>query len=354
MTKNTPSHYMQFALELAERGRLTVSPNPMVGCVIVKDNQIIGQGYHQRAGEPHAEIYALEQAGLQAKEATLYVTLEPCCHHGRTPPCVDALIKSGIKKIYIACTDPNPQVAGKGIKALMAAGIDVEVGLQKDKALALNETFFHFITHKRPFVIAKWAMSLDGKTVTHPEDSRHISSNASQTNTHELRQQVDAILIGANTARYDNPQLTVRLAANIKKHPTRIILSSHGELPQDLHIFNPDLPGKTILVTTEHAASTTTYPVDVITLPANKEGNVDLLMLLNKLGEMQITSLLIEGGMRVHEQFFAANLVNKISVYIAPVIIGQTPRKQSVTLQHYEQLASDLHILATCEEQTHV
>ncbi|MHB1221564.1 MAG: bifunctional diaminohydroxyphosphoribosylaminopyrimidine deaminase/5-amino-6-(5-phosphoribosylamino)uracil reductase RibD [Gammaproteobacteria bacterium] len=357
MTMNTPSDNMLLALKLAERGRLSVSPNPMVGCVIVKNDKIIGQGYHQRAGEPHAEVHALQEAGADANGATVYVTLEPCCHQGRTPPCTDALIKAGIKKVYVACADPNPLVAKKGIQQLQAAGIAVELGLHADKATTLNEIFFHFITHQRPFVIAKWAMSLDGKTITHAHDSRSISSAASQTDAHELRQQVDAILIGANTARHDNPLLTVRLSnETLSKHPIRLILSSDGNLPLDLNIFKPDLPSKTILVTSDKTNTTkfTQHNIDVIKLPLNDHGQINLSSLLDKLGQMHITSLLVEGGMKVHEQFFAENLVNKVSIYIAPVIIGSLERKQAVILEDYQKIASDIHIVASCKENINV
>lgn len=357
MTTNTPSNNMLLALKLAERGCLTVSPNPMVGCVIVKNEKIIGQGFHQRAGEPHAEIYALEEAGPEANGATAYVTLEPCCHHGRTPPCTDALIKAGIKKVYVACADPNPLVAEKGITQLRAAGIDVELGLHADEAKKLNEIFFHFITHQRPFVIAKWAMSLDGKTITHAEDNRSISSAASQVDAHEQRQQVDAILIGANTARHDNPLLTVRLTSETaSKHPIRLILSSDGNLPLDLNIFKSDLPSKTILITSEQTDAHKFYEknICVMKLPLNPQGKINLSSLLDKLGEMHITSLLVEGGMQVHEQFFADNLVNKISVYLAPVIIGSLEKKQTVTLDDYKKIASDIHIAASCKENINV
>jgi diaminohydroxyphosphoribosylaminopyrimidine deaminase/5-amino-6-(5-phosphoribosylamino)uracil reductase len=211
MSNQTPQFYMQQALALAEKGRFSVSPNPMVGCLIVKAGKIIGQGYHHQAGTPHAEIHALREAGAEAKDADVYVTLEPCCHYGRTPPCTDALIAAGVTRVYFACHDPNPEVAGKGSAALKAAGIQAEEGLCRSEAQQLNKIFFHFIQTKRPFVFSKWAMSLDGKTMTHPDDLPAISSTASRSHSHLLRRAVDAILIGTNTAIDDDPALTVRL-----------------------------------------------------------------------------------------------------------------------------------------------
>lgn len=343
---------MQKALALAAEGRFTTSPNPMVGCVIVKDNRIVGKGFHQYAGGPHAEIIALQEAGQNAVGATLYVTLEPCCHFGRTPPCTTSILQSGIKKIYVACSDPNPLVAGKGIALLRSAHIEIDVGLCEQEAKKLNEIFFYYIKHKRPFVISKWAMSLDGKTITHPSDSKDISSHTSRQQTHQLRQQVDAVLVGANTAKNDNPKLTVRLdTSKVMKHPTRIILSSHGGLPLDLNVFNQTMPGKTIVATT-HAVDRNWYDcirqknIDVLILPANNQGQVDLNSLLLELGKKEITSLLIEGGMTVHHQFFAEQLVNQIQLYLAPIIIGAMENKQSVTNLQFSQVASDFHFIA--------
>lgn len=355
------SHYMKLALQLAERGRLTVSPNPMVGCVIVKNSEIVGQGYHERAGEPHAEIHALNAANEAAKQATLYVTLEPCAHTGKTPPCINAIIAAGIKKIYVACVDPNPLVAGKGIEALRAAGIEVEVGLEKESAQKLNEIFFHYITTKRPFVIAKWAMSLDGKTVTHSCDDKTISGEKSQHDVHALRESVDAILIGAKTAVHDNPLLTVRYSKNAvpHKHPARIILASRGELPTNLKIFANDLPGKTIIATT-HASKPAwrnemeALNVTLLILPQDAKGRVDLTSLLNELGAMHITSLLVEGGREVHDSFFATDLVNKVQVYVAPNIIANLPNKKFLTQLRCTQLDSDYLFTANYKEKNHV
>jgi len=353
-------HYMSQALQLSERGRFTVSPNPMVGCLIVKDDYIVGEGFHQKAGGPHAEIFALQQAGVKAQAATAYVTLEPCCHQGRTPPCTQALIHAGIKQVYVACKDPNPLIAGKGISALRAAGIDVQVGIMETKAQQLNEIFFHYIQHKQPFVIAKWAMSLDGKTITQHFDTKTISCQASQRSSHQTRLQVDAILIGANTAIHDDPLLTARYNnAMISKQPLRIILSSQGPLPIHLKLFDPSSPAKTIVATTEavdpdwlHIMQTKS--IEVLILPKNKEGKVHLPSLLRELGRKEITSVLVEGGMTVHEAFFQEKLVNKIHVYLAPVIIGALEKKQHLSNLQLTEIESDFYFTADYKEPTHV
>lgn len=333
--------YMKLALQLAERGRSTVSPNPMVGCVIVKNNQIIGQGFHQRAGDAHAEIHALNAAGAEARDATAYVTLEPCCHFGRTPPCTQALIKAGIKKVVIACGDTNSLVGGKGIDELKAAGIEIETGLCESEAKQLNEIFFHYIKYKRPFVIAKWAMSLDGKIATHPNDSRQISNKAATEQVHQTRQRVDAILVGANTARQDNPLLTARINNQTNKHPLRVILSTQAELPVNLNIFDPNLPGKTLIAATTDSLAIHSDHIEILTLPKNNRGLVDLPSLLDELGKREITSLLVEGGNKVHESFFKENLVNKIQVYLAPTIISSLEKKYFVKNLNFSQLEND-------------
>lgn len=354
MTDNLHQAYMAQALALAQKGRYTVSPNPMVACLLIKNNQVLAQGWHQRAGEPHAEVLALREAGASAQGATAYVTLEPCCHYGRTPPCTTTLIEAGIKKVYVACLDPNPLVSGKGVQALKAAGLQVETGLLEMEARQLNEVFFHYIKHQRPFVLAKWAMSLDGRTATQPQDSRQISGPESQQHTHQLRQQVDAILIGAQTAIQDDPQLTVRTQENesvVLKQPLRIVLSSTGNLPLDLKLLNGSLPGKTMVVTT-HASpenwrlALQAQQVEVLVLPQNEKGQVPLLALLHYLGSKEISSLLVEGGDTVHASFFNEGLVNKIQVYLAPAIIGSLKKKQFLHKINFKQLGQDFSFSA--------
>lgn len=353
-THQTHIEFMTLALQLAERGRYSVSPNPMVGCVLVKDQQIVGTGYHQFPGEPHAEIHALQMAKEQAKDCIAYITLEPCCHSNkRTPPCTQALITAGIRKVIIACEDPNPQVQGNGVAALREVGIEVEVGLLEKEAQQLNEIFFHYMHYRRPFVIAKWAMSLDGQTITHAEDSRTISSAASHETSHLLRQQVDAILVGSATAVKDNPLLTARHTQNsYGKHPLRIVITAAGGLPLELNLFNPDLPGHTVVVTTDTAnpawcQTLEQRQIEVMLLPKNAAGKVELRTLLEKLGQRGITSLLIEGGMQVHQAFMQEHLINKYHVFIAPTLIG--PWTHKMPLQHtiIQSSGEDIHISAT-------
>ena len=304
MFSDQDHHHMLQALALAKKGCATVSPNPMVGAIIVKNNEIMGQGFHQRAGEPHAEVFALREAGGDAKGATLYVTLEPCCHTGKTPPCTNAIIQSGIQKVMIACLDPNPLVAGKGIAALEAAGIAVSVGCCETQARALNKIFFHFIQHKKPFVMAKWAMSLDGKTITSINDSRKISGEAAHKHCHQLRHQADAIVVGANTVLRDDPQLTVRFFDDMQKKPVRVILCGHTPFSADLNIFQD---GKTMLVVTEKNNALFTPPVsenvELLIVP-EKNNRADIAVLLDLLGKRNITSVLVEGGMTVLQDFF--------------------------------------------------
>lgn len=340
------NYFMTYALNLARAGIFTVSPNPMVGCVLVRDQQIIGQGFHQRAGSPHAEIHAL--ANVDANNAIAYVTLEPCCHTGRTPPCTKALIKAGIKKVYVATYDPNPLVAGKGIDALREAGIQVEVGLCAEAAQQLNRVFFHYIQTKKPYVFAKWAMSLDGKTITHPKDSKQISSDQSRAHTHLLREQVDAILIGKKTALLDDPQLTVRGKQTPAKHPLRLILTSAGEIPLTLKMFQPVMPSRTIVITTDLISKAkqqlfTENNIELLILPADTNGKVNLETLLVALGKREISSLLVEGGMSLQEAFFKANLVNEIDVYIAPIIIGSQEIKQRIQMMQHTAIDGDFY-----------
>jgi diaminohydroxyphosphoribosylaminopyrimidine deaminase/5-amino-6-(5-phosphoribosylamino)uracil reductase len=343
-----PETHMEQALALAEKGHCTVSPNPMVGCLIVKDGTIVGQGYHQRAGEPHAEIYALKEAGEQAQESDVYVTLEPCCHYGRTPPCTEALIQAGVKRVFIACTDPNPLVAQKGIQALNAAGIETIVGIKEAEALELNKVFFHFIKHRTPYVIAKWAMSLDGKTITHPKDDRIISNETCRHHAHHIRQTVDAILIGSQTATADNPQLTVRLPNSLRQ-PIRIILSAQGNLSLDLQLFSSELPSKTIIAITENVDKTwlkklINKNIEYWILPTDSFNQIDLPALLKKCGEQNITSLLVEGGERVRESFFRSSLVQESQIYLSPVWIGTHEKKHPLFPLQAQSLGSSLFI----------
>jgi diaminohydroxyphosphoribosylaminopyrimidine deaminase/5-amino-6-(5-phosphoribosylamino)uracil reductase len=324
---------MLLALKLAQNGRYSVSPNPMVGCVLINDGCIVGTGWHKQAGHAHAEINALTDAGARAFGTTAYVNLEPCCHTGKTPPCTDALIKAGIKKVVIAMLDPNPLVCGKGIQALQQAGIEVEVGVEKQRAIELNQIFCHYIKTKRSFVFLKWAMSLDGKTITHAADSRKITHGITNQLTHDIRHSVDAILIGANTAISDNPQLTVRLInADMVKQPYRIVISRYGKIPLNLKLFSTKLKSKTMIATTQFAdkewvAECEAKGIKLLFIPTLKNRMINLKKLLVALADLQITSILVEGGMLTHYEFIQQNVVNKIQVFVAPTIIGNYQRK---------------------------
>ncbi len=326
--------HMTRALKLAERGRYHVSPNPMVGCVIVKQDQIISQGWHTHYGGDHAEIMALKAMPSHLKDATMYLTLEPCVHHGKTPPCIDQIIAANFHKVYIACLDQNPKVKGKGVEQLKESGVQVHVGLCEGSACKLNETFFHYMKTKRPFVIAKWAMSLDGQMQTHPTDSRIISNQSTQQLTHRLRHQVDAILIGRKTANIDNPKLTVRdRRISAKEQPLRIVLDTQGSLPTNLAIFTDKHPEKTWVITTTRTKESwrnklISQGITVIINPVDSDDYFDLPALLYQLGQQQISSLLIEGGRFTHQAFLQANLINKVHTFIAPTIINPFNTKQ--------------------------
>lgn len=350
MQDSTDFFYMSRALLLAEQGRYTVSPNPMVGCVIARNGQIVGEGWHERAGEAHAEIKALQSAGTNAAGAALYVTLEPCCHHGRTPPCTNAIIQSGVSKVIIACLDPNPLMSGKGIQILKDAGIEVLTGVLSDKASKLNDIFFHYMKTQRPFVIAKWAISLDGKTTTHPEDDKRISGSKSHHHVHRTRELVDAVLIGKKTAVDDNPLLTVRYTSTHPvKQPVRIIVSTHGDIPLDSHLFHTRAVAKTLVVTTSLCPDDVISKLDelgvgVIVTDLNRDGMVDLKQALIELGKRNITSLLVEGGQQIQTSFFQDGLVNKVEAYIAPVIIASLTNKLQLGEIKMSKLGEDYYI----------
>ncbi|MCB0196709.1 MAG: bifunctional diaminohydroxyphosphoribosylaminopyrimidine deaminase/5-amino-6-(5-phosphoribosylamino)uracil reductase RibD [Anaerolineae bacterium] len=319
--------FMQRALALARQVEGYTSPNPVVGAVVVRGGQIVGEGYHRRAGAPHAEVEALHAAGQRAHGATLYVTLEPCNHYGRTPPCTEALIKAGIAQVFYATSDPNPLVAGSGHRRLVEAGLAVHQGPCTAEAQLLNRFFFHYIRTKQPYTVAKFAASLDGKIATHTGHSQWITGDAARQKGHTLRHRVDAILIGANTAIADNPRLTTRLPQPEVRHPLRIVLDSRGRVPPTATLFQPDLPGQTIVATTEamplyHQTHLKQQGIKILTLPATPVGQVDIEALLIALGRRHVTSLMVEGGSETLGTFFERGYVNEVWAFIAPMIIG--------------------------------
>ena len=315
--------YMQRALQIAAQAAGKTFPNPMVGAVIVKNGQVIADGWHEKAGLAHAEAVALAKAGENARGADLYVTLEPCSHQGRTGPCADAIIKAGVKRVYVAIRDPNPLVAGKGIERLKAAGVDVIEGLRKEEALKLNEVFLKWITTNTPFVACKYAMTLDGKIATKTGDSKWITGEAARRQTHVLRNLYAAILVGVGTVIADDPELTCRIAGG--SNPVRIVLDSRARIPLNSKLLH-DGQARTIVVTTELAPQESLEKLretkaEVIQT-ASHNGRVDLKKLLSYLGENELTSVLVEGGGEVHGALFAQGFVDKVYAFIAPKIIG--------------------------------
>jgi len=293
---------MRRALALARRGLGRTSPNPAVGAVLVRGGRVIGEGWHRRAGEPHAEILALR--GANARGATLYVTLEPCCTHGRTPPCTDAIIAAGVRRVVVAATDPNPKHRGRGLRLLRRAGIRVESGLFAEEATALNSAFNKWIVAGMPLVVAKAALSLDGRMATRTGDSKWITSEAARRQAHKLRAQVDAIMVGAKTVMRDNPQLTVRYGLR-GKQPWRVVV---GRCPRTARIFTDAYRERTLHFPTRN-----------------------LRWVLRKLGQMGITSVLIEGGPTLLAAAFDAGLVDKVAFFYAPKVIAGAARMAEAT-----------------------
>jgi len=333
-------HFMHEALVLARKGLGKTSPNPMVGAVIVKRGRIVGGGWHKRAGGPHAEIVALEQAGVRARGADLYVTLEPCGHFGRTAPCTEAVIKAGIRRVFAAWQDPNPKVNGQGFAALRKAGIEVNAGLMETEARALNEVYEKYITTGRPFVTLKLACSLDGKIATGKGESRWITGEAARKFVHRLRAQNDAVLVGAATVVADDPEFTVRLARG--RQPRRVILDSRGQIPSTARVLLSCSPPP-LLVTTSLARKADVERLaragaEVVVLP-RREARVSLEDLMEALGEREITSLLVEGGGKLAAGLLEAGLVDKVWFIIAPMIIGGESAPSAVRGRGIEKLS---------------
>ena len=321
--------WMRRAIEMAERGRGHVEPNPLVGAVIVRAGQIVGEGWHQKFGAAHAEINALEQAGDAARGADLYVTLEPCCHHGKTPPCTDAVIKAGIARVFAALTDPFPQVAGKGADRLRAAGILVEFGLCAPLAHRQNAPYMKLLGTGRPYIHAKWAMSLDGKIATRTGDSKWISNEASRRRVHELRGRMDGILVGIGTALADDPLLTARPPG--PRTACRVILDSKAKLPTTAQLVRTAAQVPTLIVTcAAQASALQAAGCEILALPGDANGRPDLMTLLDELGRRRWTNLLVEGGAAVLGSFFALDAIDEIHAFIAPKVIGGDGAKSPI------------------------
>jgi diaminohydroxyphosphoribosylaminopyrimidine deaminase / 5-amino-6-(5-phosphoribosylamino)uracil reductase len=317
--------FMKIALSLAERARGRTSPNPMVGAVIVKNGEIVGRGYHQKAGTPHAEIHAIADAGEKARDSVIYVSLEPCSHHGRTGPCTQAIIDAGLSRVVMAMLDPNPIVSGSGKAILESHGIQTKAGILEAEACKLNEAFIKYITTKQPFVILKTAMSLDGKIATASGKSKWITSEGSRRLVHQIRDEVDAIMVGIGTVLRDDPSLTTRLSERQGHDPIRVILDSRGRISLEAKVLNLDSPAQTIVAVTSQAPQEKIDKLEeraeVLVIP-EQDGRIDLQALMLELGKMEIMSVLLEGGAEVNASALKAGIVDKAMVFIAPRLIG--------------------------------
>jgi diaminohydroxyphosphoribosylaminopyrimidine deaminase/5-amino-6-(5-phosphoribosylamino)uracil reductase len=317
--------HMARALQLAARGINSTSPNPRVGCVIVKDGKIIGEGWHQKAGEPHAEIHALMEAGMASQGATVYVTLEPCSHHGRTPPCADALVGAGVAKVIAAAQDPNPNVSGNGIARLKAAGIEVQCGLMEAQARELNEGFFKRMVLGHPLVRIKTASSLDGKTALSSGESKWITGEAARADVHKLRARSCAILTGIETVLADNPQMNVRGIETVRQ-PIKVIVDSHLRTPADAAILQG---AKTIIACAAPDAKKTAAleaaGAEILCLPG-ADGKIDLSALLSRLAQKGVNELMTEAGPRLNGALIVAGLADEWVQYVAPCVLGSAAR----------------------------
>jgi diaminohydroxyphosphoribosylaminopyrimidine deaminase/5-amino-6-(5-phosphoribosylamino)uracil reductase len=337
-------YYMNLALELAKSARGQTSPNPLVGAVIVKDGEIVGMGAHLKAGEAHAEVNAIQMAGEKVKGATIYVTLEPCSHYGKTPPCANLVVKSGITRVVIATVDPFPEVAGRGIQILQEHGIQVEIGLLREEADEINRIFYHFVKTKRPYVTIKTATSLDGKIATSSGESKWITSDEARLDGHRYRHEHDAILVGVNTVIKDNPSLTTRLP-NGGKNPIRIILDTTLRIPINAKVAI-DKKAETWIVTTANASDEKKkmlkeYGIKIVEV---NHKQISVEEVLAKLGGEGITSLFVEGGATVNGSFLRSKLVNQVVTYIAPKLIGGDQSPTSFAGQGFADLSNALDL----------
>ena len=331
--------WMMRALALAERGRGHVEPNPLVGAVVVRDGRLIGEGWHQRYGQAHAEVNALAAAGDAARGATLYVTLEPCCHFGKTPPCTDAVIRAGIARVVAAMSDPIPQVAGRGAELLRQAGLTVAVGSCEPEARRLNAPYLKLVGKGRPYVHAKWAMTLDGKIATRTGDSKWISNEASRRRVHELRGRMDAIIVGIGTVLADDPLLTARPPG--PRTPVRVVLDSHGRTPPTSQLARTARKTPTwIVMAGESAPQLAALGCEVSSLP-------DVGALLDEMGRRRMTNVLVEGGAAVLGSFLDAREIDEVHVFIAPRLAGGAEAKTPIAGAGVERIADALR-LAEC------
>lgn len=314
---------MRLALSLARRGVGRTSPNPAVGCVIVKDGAIVGEGWHRKAGTPHAEVHALRAAGEKAHGADVYVTLEPCSHHGKTPPCADALVEAGVGRVFVGMVDPNPKVSGSGLARLRKAGIAVHVGLLEPECRRLNEPFIKHVTTGMPFVICKSAMTLDGKIATASGDSKWITSEKSRRYAHKLRAMVDAVVVGAGTVEADDPLLTARIPGG--RDPMRVIVDSRLRISPKARLLQVESTADAVIATiSDDVAKRARLEAAgaVVIRCSEKDGRVDLIDLMKRLGSMQIQSVLLEGGSELAGEMLRSGLIDKFHLFFAPKLVG--------------------------------
>jgi len=344
----TDQYYMQKAIELSLRGIGMVNPNPLVGAVIVKNNEIIGEGYHASFGEAHAEVMAINNAKADCKGATMYVTLEPCSHFGKTPPCALKIIDFRFQKVVIGIIDPNPLVSGKGIQLLKEAGISVTTGVLSKEITKVNEVFINYITKKTPFVVMKTASTFDGKIATTSGDSRWISGKGSRKLVHRLRQQYSGIMVGIVTVLLDDPELNIRDFKGKKKNPIKIIVDSTARIPLNAKVLTSKNGAQTIIAVTNRAPEAKIKELIkigaiVIVCPHTKQG-VDLSYLMIELGKMSIDSILLEGGGTLNYSAITQGIVNKVINIIAPKIVGGVNSPTTVTGKGIEQLSNAIKI----------
>jgi len=339
MNSHSPQFFMSEALRLAEKALFTTSPNPRVGCVIVQNNEIVGRGYHMKAGESHAEVMALEEAGNRSEGSDVYVTLEPCSHTGRTPPCVNALIKAKVKKVFIAMQDPNPLVSGQGIQKLKEAHIDVELGVMEAQAQQLNIGFICRMTKKSPYVRAKLAVSIDGKTALHNGKSQWITGEAARADVQYWRASSCAILTGIGTVLSDNPKLSVRLYENARQ-PLRVVVDSELKIPLDADILH-EKPLLIVYANDKQKKLAQLEALGIECIQLDDRGKVDLAALIKILAEREMNEVWIEAGEGLNGAFLKANLIDELMIYYAPVILG-SEAKGMFTLPAYENLENKI------------
>jgi len=353
--------FMRLAVEEASLGLGRTSPNPAVGAVLVKGGKVVARGHHERAGGPHAEIVALRKAGRRAVGADLYTTLEPCNHQGRTPPCTEALIAAGVRRVFVGCRDLNPLVRGKGVQRLRAAGLEVVTGVLEPECVRLHEPFFTFITERRPFVTLKIASPADGKIATATGDSRWVTGPAARERVHALRNQVDAVLVGAGTVRADDPQLTARPEGKLsERQPLRVVLSSSLDISPKAQLFRQ--PGRTLVLTRSNdeakAKALRAKGAEVVKL-AGRRSQIDLQEALRYLASRDVVHLLVEGGAEVFGQFLEQRCADVVMLFIAPKVLGegvswarlvkraQMQEAMGLTWASVEQVGSDLLVTGT-------